>query len=383
MKKQPLLLSVTLLLGCLLFTSCTAKLTTIRPSSISKLHVERIADGAEATLPCAEHNADVMERLVLQLEEPYGAAGDCSETDGHIYHATLMRGENGQDVELEVFINEDSSVCKDGRRYVPLDKADSPVNIGDWNALFAEERPDTSEPDTSTPEPQQPTKPGNMEIVASKGEAKPMPAGSEVIDSVPVADVSAWSYYISNVRYDGQDFVMVWRDTLRGDAEWICSIPQTTGDTALRHSVEYVEESCGRSGEKYLYFTITDAATFHRSLWCFDVENVYFNRVLDAPCSNMIILADAPQDLKNIGWIVCDKTLAALDLQKGTADQSASIDLTEYIEGSLFYEIGDFGTHKFVALSDKGSHAVQIEVITAEPETSAPEQRQSYQIDLN
>lgn len=45
MKKQHLLLSVTLLLGCLLFTSCTAKLTTVRPSSISKLHVERIADG--------------------------------------------------------------------------------------------------------------------------------------------------------------------------------------------------------------------------------------------------------------------------------------------------------------------------------------------------
>lgn len=86
-----------------------------------------------------------------------------------------------------------------------------------------------------------------------------------------------------------------------------------------------------------------DASTFHRSLWCFDLETLYFNRVLGAPCSNMILLSDEPQDLQNLGWIVYDKAHVPVDLQKGGTDQGAAIDLSEYIEDSLFYEIG--GAH--------------------------------------
>lgn len=124
-----------------------------------------------------------------------------------------------------------------------------------------------------------------MEIAACQGDAKPLPAGAEILGSIPFADILPWSYTISDVRYDGQDFVMVWRDTPKGDAEWICSVTQTTEDTALRHSIEYVEESYEHSGEKYLYFTISDAGNFHRSLWCFDPETTYFNRVLDVPAA--------------------------------------------------------------------------------------------------
>ena len=380
------------------FSGCTAKLTTVRPAEISELRVERMADGVTVTLPSTEHSADLKNRLIFQLEEPYNETGDCTEADGHLYRVRLYIVD---ELDTEVIINEDSSVCRRGKLHIPSGKADSPVNIEDWSALFAEG--DTSKEVNSSAEPAespaQSTQPstvpaeatitvptsfeGNLEIVTSQGDAKPLPPGAEVLQSIPAVDVLPWSYYISDVRYDGQDFVMMWRDTPKGDdAQWLCSVAQTTEDTALRHSIEYVEESYERSGEKYLYFTILDASNFHRSLWCFDPETTYFSRVLDAPCSNMILLEYEPHEAQGIGWIVYDHYLTAVDLASESIDEGLTIDLDEYIDDHLFYGIGAFGTHKFVTLSDLGNYALQIEGITAEPETSAPELRTIYQLDL-
>lgn len=375
---------------------CTAKLTTVRPAEISELRVERITDGVTVTLPSAKHNADLKNILIFQLEEPYGATGDCSETDGHLYKVSLYIVDK---LDTEVIINKDSSVCRRGKRYVPLSKAGSPVNIEDWNALFAED--DINKADSSAEPPTQPTESptapakttdpsfieGNLDIVACQGDAKPLPSGAEILGSTQVTDILPWSYFVSDVRYDGQNFIMVWRDTPKGDAEWICNVTQTTEDTALRHRIEYVEKSYERSGEKYLYFTILDASNFHRSLWCFDPETTYFNRVLDAPCSNMILLEYEPNKAQGIGWIVYDHYLAAVDLAFGSTNEALTINLDESIDGHPFYGIGAFGTHKFVLLSDNcnseyGEFAVQIEVITAEPEISAPELRQTYQMDI-
>ena len=384
MRKRLLLLSAAAL-ALLTLTACTAKLTTVRPAEISGLRVERMADGVTVTLPSAEHNADLKDALILQLEEPYGATGDCAETDGHVYRVSLYIGEK---LDSEVVINEDSSVCRRGKRYVPLDKADSPVNIEDWNALFEEkdsgEKADSSAPPEKGAEPAE-TADGAIDVAACQGEPKDLPQGAEILLSLPVADVLPWSYYISDIRYDGQDLVMVWRDTPKGDAQWLCSVTQTDGDTALRHSVEYVAGSYEGSGEEFLYFTIEDATTFHRSLWCFDLETEYFNRVLESPCSNMLRLQDEPGDGQNLGWIVWNHYLTAIDLTKGATYEGMTIDLREYIpyaEGNMFYGLGAFGTHKFVRLTDIGNYAVEIEVITAEPETDAPELREVYQMDI-
>lgn len=385
-------------LALLALTACTTKLTTVRPAEISELRVERMADGVTVTLPSAEHGADLKDTLILQLEQPYGATGDCAETDGHVYKVSLYISKK---LDTKVVINEDSSVCKGGKRYVPLGKAYLPVNIDDWNALFAEK--DTGKETDSSSKPAEPSAPPvegtqppsgpenepdaadwAMDIAACQGDPKPMPPREEIL-SIPAVDVPPWSYYISDIRCDGQERVMVWRDTPKGDAQWLCSIPQTTGNIALRHSIEYVGGSYEGSGGKFLYFTIQDASTFHRSLWCFDLETEYFNRMLESPCSNMIRLKDEPGDAQNLGWIVYDHYLAAIDLAQGTTYEGMTIDLSEYIpyaESNLFYGLGAFGTHKFVRLSDIGSYAVEIEVITAEPETSAPELREAYQMDI-
>lgn len=130
--------TVTLLLAAALtltFSACSAKLTTVRPAEISELRVERMADGAVVTLPDAEHDADLKNNLIFQLEEPYQETGKCAETDGHLYRVRLYIGEK---LDTGVIINKDGSVCKGGKRHTPSDKADAPVELADWNALFDE-----------------------------------------------------------------------------------------------------------------------------------------------------------------------------------------------------------------------------------------------------
>lgn len=95
----------------LTLTACTAKLTTVRPAEISELRVERMADGVTVTLPSTEHDADLKDSLIFQLEEPYNETGDCSEVDGHLYHVSLYIGDK---LDTEVYINEDGSVCRGG-----------------------------------------------------------------------------------------------------------------------------------------------------------------------------------------------------------------------------------------------------------------------------
>lgn len=360
--------AITLSLMLLFLTACTSKLTTVRPSEISELRVERLSDGAIGEFPDKENARNLQESLIFQLEQPYNSTGRCKDSDGHKYKVTLFICET---IDTEVILNEDQSVCKEGSRYVASEKADNPVKLADWDMLFTEKKAAGTE-EIDLP----------MDIVSCKGDPMELPQEAEILQSAPVAEDLPWSYYIGDVRFDGQEFVMVWRDNPKGDAQWLCSIPQYAGDDSLRHAVEYAEGSFESSGEKFLYFTIQDAATFHRSLWCFDPKSEYFDMLLEAPCSNMVILADEPKDAQHIGWIVYDHYLAAVDLANGEAFTSMSIDLDGHVKDSLFYGIDSFGTHKYVRLSDAGSNDVEIESITSEPATSAPEQRTAYRVNL-
>lgn len=372
-KTKKLYIYILFMVLMLILCGCATKLTTVRPSEISLLTVERLSDGITVSLPYSPESGDLKDTLIFQLEEPYKEVSACSENDGHCYKVSLYLGAENKKLDTEVVINSDGSVCKNGKRYVADVTAEQPVMIANWEALFPKDEIAD----------EQLTDEGEMKIVSAQGSAEVMQDGFEIMSSIAVAEILPWSYYISDICCDNQNYVMVWRDTPSGsDAQWLCSVEQMNSNSSLRHSIEYVKGSYERSGEKYLYFSITDANSFHSSLWCLNLETEYFNCVLDAPCSNMILLKVEPSDAQGIGWVVYEHYLTAVDLAEGSTYEGLSVDLDEYIEDSLFYEIGDFGTHKFVRLSDLGKNNLQIDVVTAEPETSAPEQRSSYQIDI-
>lgn len=122
----------------ILFSSCAAKLTTIRPTLITIIKVENIATGEKAELN-RKVNQEVdwlMDGLILQMEQFYKSVGSCGEADEHLYSVEFYMKDQ---LELSLFINSDGSVCKNGRRYVQ--KADSSavdrsVDLEQWGKCF-------------------------------------------------------------------------------------------------------------------------------------------------------------------------------------------------------------------------------------------------------
>ena len=122
----------------LLFNSCVVKLTTIRPTLITTITVEKIAIGDTIELHRDENDETdwLMDDLVFQMEQNFKAIGNCGENEEHLYDARYFMGER---LELDVIINTDDSVCKNGRRYVqkedssPLNRS---VNLEQWEQCF-------------------------------------------------------------------------------------------------------------------------------------------------------------------------------------------------------------------------------------------------------
>lgn len=117
------------------FCACTPKLTTVPPSQVSEMRVERLSDGILAPAPTSREDEERQVALILQLESHYAKSGSCLDSAGHKYRVTLYLGDVK---DAEVYLNEDNSVCKAGKRYVAVENAYKPVSISDWDALFGE-----------------------------------------------------------------------------------------------------------------------------------------------------------------------------------------------------------------------------------------------------
>jgi hypothetical protein len=130
---------IIVLMLSMLISSCAAKLTTIRPTLITTITVENIAVGEKIELLRDDNDETdwLMDDLIFQMEQFFIAAGECGEGEEHLYSARYFMGEQ---LELDVIINTDGSVCKNGRRYVqkedsgPLDRS---VDLEQWEECFA------------------------------------------------------------------------------------------------------------------------------------------------------------------------------------------------------------------------------------------------------
>ncbi len=388
-----------LLEGCALLSGLSyAKLTTVRPAEVSELRVERVSDGATVSLPAMPGDADLMQTLLFQLEEPYDKTGPCAGDEGHLYRVSLFIGNT---LDTEVILNEDGSACRKGSRYAPAPKAEEPVRIADWAALFEREvtdpaQPQITEPVTAgtqtEPETKPETKPegnltrevGSMNVTSSQGAGNPFPEGTAPGDFAPVAEAAPWTYYTGELTVDGQACAAVWRDNPEGEAQWLCVVPQPAGESALAHSIRY-EGGSKQSNGRFLYFTITDALNYHASLWVLDTQSLYFNLFYGVPCSNFVIPENPSPDLAGMGWVVHEYYLIPIELAAAAENTGGIIDLAEYydvLEEELFRSIGDWGTHKFVRLTDLGGNALQIENVTAQPEDTEEELLLTHQIDV-
>lgn len=123
---------------CLMLCACTAKLTTIRPTLITRIEVEENSSGIKIK-HTRKQNADLdnlMDELVLQMEKKYRHLGSCKNHHEHAFEASFYREEQ---LELQVLINWDGSICKDERLYTLKsdNDADIRVYIKNWEDFMA------------------------------------------------------------------------------------------------------------------------------------------------------------------------------------------------------------------------------------------------------
>ncbi len=118
-RKMSLFLSVLVL--CTLTSACTSKLTTIRPTLISRIAVYNAvtSETAEIIRDTTDDLDWLMDDIVFQMEQMYEKEGKCNETDGHLYKIEFYMNDK---LELDVYINSDGSVCKKDNRYLQVQK---------------------------------------------------------------------------------------------------------------------------------------------------------------------------------------------------------------------------------------------------------------------
>lgn len=122
---------------CLLLSACAGKLTTIRPTLISRIAVQDCAtEETVERLRGEQQELDwLMDELIFQMEQLYIKEDQCAETDGHVYQVSFYMDDR---LELTAFLNSDGSVCKKGSRYVQTKPEDNghPVDLTRWEAFI-------------------------------------------------------------------------------------------------------------------------------------------------------------------------------------------------------------------------------------------------------
>ena len=116
MRKNILVMPLVICL-CLSLTACTAKLTTIRPTLITRIVAVELATGIKT-----EHHRkidqkmdELMDHLVFQMERQYKQTSMCNDSSEYLYDVSFYRGDK---LELNVWIHSDGSVCRNGKYYV-------------------------------------------------------------------------------------------------------------------------------------------------------------------------------------------------------------------------------------------------------------------------
>lgn len=129
---------VTVLSLFLSLAACTAKLTTIRPTLITRIVVMDSASGArtEHWRKTSRELDWLMDDLVFLMERQYKQAGKCADSAAHLYDVDFFMDER---LELRVSIHSDGSVCKKGRQYLPKsdDAVDPSADLAKWAEFIA------------------------------------------------------------------------------------------------------------------------------------------------------------------------------------------------------------------------------------------------------
>ena len=199
----------------------------------------------------------------------------------------------------------------------------------------------------------------------------PMPLGVALSDVHPEFVPSLpQGYYLNDAEFDGQAFILLYRDTAGGAREILMSVVQEETDP---HALTYVEGSYEGSGEQYLYFMLINGKTLHGSLYLFSLADNRMNLVLDEPCSNnMAIFSDPPDDIAGLGWVAYKDYILPIVLRDGSSFEGGAADISDLggmpdISGGFFSEGITSGQQKYTYLTPLDKGILQLTTVVTDP----------------
>lgn len=205
----------------------------------------------------------------------------------------------------------------------------------------------------------------------------PMPLGVALSDVHPEFVPSLpKGYYLNDAEYDGQAFILLYRDTAGGAREILMSVVQEDTDP---HALTYVEGSYEGSGEQYLFFMLINGKTLHGSLYLFSLADNRMNLVLGEPCSNnMAIFSEPPEDIAGLGWVAYKDYILPVDLSDGSSYEGGAASISDLggmpdISGSFFSGRITESQRKYTYLTPQDKGILQLTTVVIDTAEEIPE----------
>lgn len=205
----------------------------------------------------------------------------------------------------------------------------------------------------------------------------PMPEGVELSDVYPEFVPSLpQGYYLNDAEFDGQPFILLYREGADGDLEILMSVVQ---EETNPHALSYVEGSYEQSGGKFLYFVLVNGKTLHGSLYLFSLEDNRMNMVLEEPCSNNMAAFENPDpEIAGLGWVVWQDYILPIDLDEGSSYEGGAASIADLggmpeISGNFFTGDVSENERKYTYLTPMDNGILRLTTVIIDTTEQDPE----------
>lgn len=308
MKKKGITILAVLVLCCLLLSACSETYKLPKLGQVQAIEINDLIGGENVRF---EKESNRMYLVFEAIDKSFQNDRNCDVEDGHVYQVILYDADNA----TEVIVNEDGSVCKHGKHFAAVE----PVNIAFFSSLF---------PTAVTAEPDQhPYVPQNIE--------RGTPTN--------LIETETYTYFYEHVKMDDKNYTILGRASAQRPIEVVLALDELYGNRHT-HTIRYVENSLEQSGEKQLYFMVYDEDTNGQSLYSFALEEDIVQTVFKENCSDMVLLEDPPNAVKDYGWVISGDSIYAVTLTEGTVYEAMSktaeqLEIANEINGRFFDDV--------------------------------------------
>ncbi len=351
---------VSILLLCVLLCSLSACGKRIAEDAHTSLQCIRLEDNKVINISQEE---EAFKTLIKELSGPFrNNKTECEGNNSHTYMISLFKGETP---DQTFYIDEDNYICLNGTHYVSKEKAEAPFSAETVKQIFEKLLPEN---DVETIENKEEERTKKVKVLV-KSPPKPISGTEECENKKEILKTDKYTYYTGHMKAEGKPSVVLWRENEAG-AERIVSVSHPVYFKE-KHEIHYLKGSFEASEEKFIYFSIENGISKQHELWAYDVTKEKTVLMYSAPCSNIVMLDVSKKNVKNYGFILQDRKLAAINLKTGTIDMTASAAMDSIFSEPLFTVSEE--SLRYATISAVSDGVIDLTVVDENTETKKKE----------